>query len=31
MARTARITRSSMLKVLNQDFLRTARAKGIGE
>ena len=31
MARTARITRSSMLEVLNQDFLRTARAKGIGE
>ena len=31
MARTARITRSSMLEVLHQDFLRTARAKGIGE
>jgi peptide/nickel transport system permease protein len=31
MARTARITRSSMLEVLRQDFLRTARAKGIGE
>ena len=31
MARTARITRSSMLEVLNQDFLRTARAKGMGE
>ena len=31
MARTARITRSSMLEVLNQDFLRTARAKGIAE
>jgi peptide/nickel transport system permease protein len=31
MARTARITRSSMLEVLNQDFLRTTRAKGIGE
>jgi peptide/nickel transport system permease protein len=31
MARTARITRSSMLEVLNQDFLRTARAKGLAE
>jgi peptide/nickel transport system permease protein len=31
MARTARITRSSMLEILNQDFLRTARAKGMGE
>lgn len=31
MARTARITRSSMLEVLRQDFMRTARAKGIGE
>ena len=31
MARTARITRSSMLEVLHQDFLRTARAKGISE
>jgi len=31
MARTARITRSSMLEVLPQDFLRTARAKGIAE
>src|SRR4029078_5904926 len=31
MARTARITLSSMLDVLNKDFLRTARAKGIGE
>jgi peptide/nickel transport system permease protein len=28
MARTTRITRSSMLEVLRQDFLRTARAKG---
>ena len=27
----ARITRSSMLEVLPQDFLRTARAKGIAE
>jgi len=31
MARTARITRSSMLEVLPQDFLRTARAKGVSE
>jgi peptide/nickel transport system permease protein len=31
MARTARITRSSMLEVLHQDFMRTARAKGLGE
>jgi peptide/nickel transport system permease protein len=31
MARTARITRSSMLEVLPQDFLRTARAKGMSE
>ena len=31
MARTARITRSSMLEVLHQDFVRTARAKGLGE
>jgi len=31
MARTARITRSSMLEVLPQDFVRTARAKGISE
>jgi ABC-type dipeptide/oligopeptide/nickel transport system permease component len=27
----ARLTRSSMLEVLNQDFIRTARAKGVGE
>jgi peptide/nickel transport system permease protein len=27
----ARITRSSMLEVLNQDYIRTARAKGLGE
>jgi len=27
----ARITRSSMLEVMTQDFLRTARAKGLGE
>ena len=31
MARTARITRSSMLDVLHSDFLRTARAKGVSE
>ncbi len=31
MARTARITRSSMIEVLHQDFMRTARAKGLGE
>lgn len=31
MARTARITRSSMLDVLRQEYLRTARAKGVGE
>ncbi len=30
-ARTARITRSSMLDVLRQDYLRTARAKGVTE
>ena len=27
----ARLTRSSMLDVLNQDYVRTARAKGVGE
>jgi oligopeptide transport system permease protein len=27
----ARLTRSSMLEVLQQDFIRTARAKGLGE
>jgi len=27
----ARITRSTMLDVLNQDYIRTARAKGLGE
>jgi len=27
----ARLTRSSMLEVLHQDFIRTARAKGFGE
>lgn len=30
-AYVARLTRSSMLEVLNQDFIRTARAKGLGE
>jgi peptide/nickel transport system permease protein len=27
----SRITRASMLEVLNQDFIRTARAKGLGQ
>lgn len=31
MAIIARMTRSSMLEVLGQDYLRTARAKGLGE
>jgi len=31
MARTARLMRSSMLDVLGQDYLRTARAKGLPE
>lgn len=31
MARIARITRSGMLDVLGQDYIRTARAKGIAE
>ncbi len=31
MARTARLTRSSMLEVLGQDYMRTARAKGLAE
>jgi len=30
-ATLARMTRSSMLEVLGQDFIRTARAKGLGE
>jgi len=30
-ALTARLVRSSMLEVLSQDYLRTARAKGLGE
>lgn len=31
MAVVARLTRSSMLEVLSQDFIRTARAKGVGK
>ena len=31
MARTARLTRASMLEVLRQDYIRTARAKGLAE
>jgi oligopeptide transport system permease protein len=31
MAYTARLTRSAMLEVLRQDYIRTARAKGLGE
>ncbi len=31
MARTARLTRSSMLDVMRQDYIRTARAKGLVE
>jgi oligopeptide transport system permease protein len=31
MARTARLTRASMLEVLRQDYVRTARAKGLAE
>jgi peptide/nickel transport system permease protein len=31
MAIVARITRSAMLEVLNKDYIRTARAKGMGE
>lgn len=31
MAFTARLTRSSMLEVMRQDYVRTARAKGLGE
>lgn len=31
LATTARITRSTMLEVLNQDYIRTARAKGLSE
>jgi ABC-type dipeptide/oligopeptide/nickel transport system permease component len=31
LARTARLVRSSMLEVLSQDFVRTARSKGLSE
>jgi len=31
MATTARVTRSSMLEILGQDYIRVARAKGLGE
>jgi len=31
MAYTARLTRSAMLEVLRHDYIRTARAKGLGE
>ena len=31
LSRNARLVRSSMLEVLNQDYVRTARAKGISE
>jgi oligopeptide transport system permease protein len=31
MATTARLTRSSMLEVMRQDYVRTARAKGLAE
>lgn len=31
MAVIARVTRSNMLEVIRQDFIRTARAKGLGE
>lgn len=31
MAYTARLTRSSMLEAMRQDYIRTARAKGLGE
>jgi ABC-type dipeptide/oligopeptide/nickel transport system permease component len=30
-ARITRLTRSGMLEVLNQDYIRTARAKGVGD
>ena len=30
-ATLARLTRSAMLEILNQDYVRTARAKGLGE
>ena len=31
MALIARITRATMLDVLNQDYVRTAKAKGVGQ
>ena len=31
MASTTRLTRSAMLEVINQDYIRTARAKGVSE
>lgn len=31
LSRNARLVRSSMLEILGQDFVRTARAKGLGE
>ncbi len=31
LSRNARLVRSSMLEVLGQDFIRTARAKGLAE
>jgi oligopeptide transport system permease protein len=31
MARVARLTRAGMLEVVNQDYIRTARAKGLSE
>ena len=31
LARTARLVRSSMLEILSQDFVRTARSKGLSE
>jgi peptide/nickel transport system permease protein len=31
MARLSRLTRSAMLDVLNQDYIRTARAKGLSK
>ncbi len=31
MARTARLTRASMLEVIRQDYIRTARSKGLAE
>src|SRR5205823_11747552 len=30
-ARITRLTRSGMLEVLNQDYIRTARAKGVSD